>query len=275
MKEMVRKLPALAVFCLTLLVCCWWVIAATILAVVKQWRGIAPTNADFTDSGVLCLVILELAGLAVLFRVGRIRGWSFESWGFQPSWLGTGAGVLLCLGMMSPKYVAIEFVGFGLAAGLGWLRGWSFATWKLPSSPASTAADVLLCFALYLLVWGGNQIFLAIHPGKTAAHSPIISHVSLPFLILLVVVNPVFEETIQTGFFIQCLQRYGILLALLPGALFPGLGHTYAGLGAVVGNIGFGLIVGFIYWKWRRLWPLFIVHALLDLSLHFQTRAPG
>jgi hypothetical protein len=26
-----------------------------------------------------------------------------------------------------------------------------------------------------------------------------------------------------------------------------------------------GLLFGFVYWKWRRLWPLFIAHALFDV----------
>src|SRR5262245_44473102 len=104
MKDIVRKLTAPLVFCLTESVCCWWVIASIILVVINQWRGVPPAINHLTDGSVLWLVILELAGLAILFRVGRIRGWSFASWGFQPSWLGTGAGVLLFFGMMSPKY---------------------------------------------------------------------------------------------------------------------------------------------------------------------------
>ena len=39
--------------------------------------------------------------------------------------------------------------------------------------------------------------------------SPRVSHLTVPFVILIALVNPVFEEAIESGYFFHALQRYG------------------------------------------------------------------
>lgn len=223
MRTIIRKLPAPAVFCLVLFVCYWWAISANIVLVANRLRGIT-TPVDFADRNMFIMCIIELLGLAVMFWIGRIRGWSFATWGFQPSWRSTGAGVLLFL-------------------------------------------------ALYSVARGAGVLANAIHPGAVQSSLLLTSHLSLPFLILNVAVNPVFEETMETGFFVQSLQRYGMWIAVLASACFRASLHTYLGITAVVENLLAGLIFGFIYWKWRRLWPLFVAHALFDLNMFLRFHA--
>ena len=276
MEAIIRRLSAPVVFTLVIAICCWWAILANIISVMHPAPGDVPRH-DFTDRGMLVLVVLELVGLAVIFRVGRIRNWPFGEWGFQPSWRATGAGVLLVLVLyltaLSCLFVLIEFLALIAMIGCGRIRGWSFSAWKQPSSPATTGPDILLCLALYLMVWAGNRLAMAICPGTAATHLPLTSHLSVPFLLLLVLVNPVFEETVY-GFIIQSLQHCGIWIAILASALFRAGLHTYLGFPAVFGNLSLGLIFGFIYWKWRRLWPLFIAHGLFDLFMSLKAAAP-
>ena len=53
----------------------------------------APLHGEF---GLISLSIYHLLVLALVFPyIGRIRGWSFASFGFQISWKWTGLGVLL------------------------------------------------------------------------------------------------------------------------------------------------------------------------------------
>ena len=47
------------------------------------------------DRQLLPGTIMDLFSLAVIFWIGRIRGWSFASFGWRVSWKGTGAGVVL------------------------------------------------------------------------------------------------------------------------------------------------------------------------------------
>jgi membrane protease YdiL (CAAX protease family) len=53
----------------------------------------APLHGEF---GLVTIAIYQLLVLALVFLyIGRIRGWSFASFGFQISWKWTGLGVLL------------------------------------------------------------------------------------------------------------------------------------------------------------------------------------
>ena len=56
----------------------------------------ARLHGEFSNLGMIGLSIYELLVLALVFLyIGRIRGWSFASFGFQISWKWTGLGVLL------------------------------------------------------------------------------------------------------------------------------------------------------------------------------------
>ncbi len=56
----------------------------------------APLHGEFSNLGLVALAIYHLLVLALVFLyIGRIRGWSFASFGFQISWKLTGLGVLL------------------------------------------------------------------------------------------------------------------------------------------------------------------------------------
>jgi membrane protease YdiL (CAAX protease family) len=174
-------------------------------------QGTAPPVA--TVKKTVLYASFELFGLAVMFWIARVRGWPLGTWGFQPSWILTGAGVLL--------FLVMALVMMGLAA-----------------------------FA--------NGIF----PGSARHFS--VSYVSWTAVALFSVVNGVFEEVVESGYFIQSLQRYGMWSAVLASACFRTFLHTYHGVTALTIIFPFGLVFGFVYWKWRRLWPLFVAHMLFD-----------
>ena len=175
MKSFIRNLSAPAEFVLVVLVCFWWGIAASIVAILRRSWGVSST-AQYTDSRGLILVILELSGLAVTFWIARIRGWSLRSFGLQPAWRSTGTGILLCIAAASARYV---------------------------------------CAVL------ANAIF----PGAVRL-LPVASHVTLFMLIVTLAINPVFEEMIETGYFVRSLERYGMWVAVLASALFRAFLHA-------------------------------------------------
>lgn len=65
------------------------------------------------------------------------------------------------------------------------------------------------------------------------------------------------------------LQRYGLWSAVLASACFRAFLHAYHGITALIIIFPLGLVFGFIYWKWRRLWPLFVAQVLFDLLAYF------
>ena len=218
MKSFIRNLSAPSEFILVVLVCFWWGIIGSIVALMSRWWGVSST-AELTDSGALTLVVIELAGLAVTFWILRIRGWSLRSFSLQPAWRSTGTGILLWI-----------------AAGA----------------------------AIYVNIVLANAIF----PGAVRS-LPLVSHVPVALVILVSAINPVFEETIETGYFVRALERYGMWGAVLASALFRAFLHAYQGVNAIVVVFPVGLIFGFVYWRWRQLWPLVVAHVLFDLYALF------
>jgi membrane protease YdiL (CAAX protease family) len=74
---------------------------------------------------------------------------------------------------------------------------------------------------------------------------------------------------LESGYFIQSLQRYGVWSAVLASACFRAFLHACHGITALIIIFPFELVFGFIYWRWRRLWPLFVAHVLFDLAADF------
>jgi membrane protease YdiL (CAAX protease family) len=309
----IRKLPPLAEFCLVILVCSWWAIYASVVAIAKHsWSATGRPQDVFTGIGVELgekdheIIIRQVvpngpaskAGLSGGLVILKIDGTTTD--GKSPKDCAdmmrgpAGSKVKLELVDMTgnktntveltrgkiegaPKphttdrsalvVVALEFLGlmvtFWIARARNWpLRAWGFQpTWKL------TGAGVVLCLVTTLIVEGIAVSANAISPGVVHRHA--VSDLSLPVLVLLGLINPIWEEALETGYVVQSLQRYGMWSAVLASAFFRTFLHAYHGITALLIIFPIGLIFGFAYWKWRRLWPLYVAHVLFDLVAFF------
>jgi membrane protease YdiL (CAAX protease family) len=70
-------------------------------------------------------------------------------------------------------------------------------------------------------------------------------------------------------FFLNCLWRlsknnYWEVTAVIFVSFFWGLAHLYQGPFGIISVSIQGLVMGFYYFKYRRIWPLIISHALFD-----------
>src|SRR5579872_1489410 len=120
---------------------------------------------------------------------------------------------------------------------------------------------ILLYFATNLVVWPSMAIGLS----SGVLHPYLVSHLSVPVYAFFVTLNPFFEETMETGYFVQSLQPYAMWRAVLASAFWRTFLHAYTCFTAVLFVLPIGLLFGFVYWKWRRLRPLFIAHMLFDM----------
>jgi membrane protease YdiL (CAAX protease family) len=160
---------------------------------------------------------------------------------------------------------------FGLAGlfGIAFIRGWPLAAWGFRPTWKLTGAGVLLALVTFLIVAAVTALANIMLP--VPMHRHLSGQMSWGFFLLIVTLNPVFEEIVETGYFINALQRHGMWLAVIASAAFRAFLHLYQGVNAVVIVFPIGLIFGFVYWKWRRLWPLFIAHVIFD----FMALCPG
>jgi membrane protease YdiL (CAAX protease family) len=197
-----------------MLICFGLSISYSIQVIASHQLHIAPPQPHITNLLAIRSLIQKLLALVVVFCIGRIRGWSFATLGFQISWKWTGVGVLLCV-----------FV---------------------------TVASSLI-----------HRLVHAIHP-EPATLGVSVGVLTLPVILIFSVVNPVFEETLEAGYLIRSLQRFGMWPAVLASAFFKSFLHAYQGISGALGIFAIGMILGFAYWKWRQLWPLIVCHSLRD-----------
>ncbi len=114
----------------------------------------------------------------------------------------------------------LELLTLGIALLIGRIRGWSLTTFGLRPSWKWTGVGALLFFAFVLAQRGLGMLT------RMVFHSPVdfhrISHLTIPFIILISVINPIFEEAMESGYFFSSLQRHGMWLTVLAAALFRG-----------------------------------------------------
>jgi membrane protease YdiL (CAAX protease family) len=91
---------------------------------------------------------------------------------------------------------------------------------------------------------------------------------TLPVLILSAAQNAVLEEVIMIGFLFTRFTQLGwrVTAIVAASALLRGAYHLYQGWGGFLGNLLMGLIFGLIYLRWKRVGPLVVAHATLDIA---------
>lgn len=88
----------------------------------------------------------------------------------------------------------------------------------------------------------------------------------VPVLVLAAFANGFAEEVVVVGYLITRLRQVGLtpVQAVLASAALRGLYHAYQGFGAGLGNLAMGLVFGYAWYRWRRLWPLVIAHGVIN-----------
>jgi len=90
---------------------------------------------------------------------------------------------------------------------------------------------------------------------------------TVPVLIGLAVMNGVLEEVIMLGWWFVRARQLGWswIVVIVTSALVRGSYHLYQGFGGFVGNVVMGLIFGLVFLRCRRVMPLVVTHAIIDI----------
>lgn len=91
---------------------------------------------------------------------------------------------------------------------------------------------------------------------------------TIPVLVLSAVRHAVLEEVIVVGYLFIRLRELGwsTPAIVVSSALLRGSYHLYQGFGPFIGNVLMGLLFGWFYTRTRRVMPLVIAHALIDIT---------
>lgn len=90
---------------------------------------------------------------------------------------------------------------------------------------------------------------------------------TVPVLILSAIRHAVLEEVIVVGYLLDRFGKFGwsVPLSIAASALLRGSYHLYQGFGPFIGNAVMGVVFAWLYTRTRRVMPLVIAHALLDI----------
>jgi membrane protease YdiL (CAAX protease family) len=149
------------------------------------------------------------------------------------------------------------------------------------------AADVGTAVVLALIVGAvGIGVYVAavnLGVNRLVVPVPPLHHWwTYPVLVLNSAQNGALEEVVVVGYLITRLRQLGLGSQQAIGAsgLLRGSYHLYQGWGAFTGNLALGLFFGWLFTRWRRVWPLAIAHTLVDIGagvlyIALRSKLPG
>jgi membrane protease YdiL (CAAX protease family) len=163
--------------------------------------------------------------------------------------------------LLAPGIVAVLYVG-----------GWRPRDFRLGITWATTAVGVVIAVAVYVADWliaeWMKLAFPSIRPMIEVVedYKPLDSP-GWTAIVLLSVVNPLYEEVIVCGYVIEALRRrFGDIAAANASAVIRGAYHLYQGFAILPLHLVYGLVQAHAYLRLHALWPLIVSHAILDFS---------
>lgn len=124
---------------------------------------------------------------------------------------------------------------------------------------ALCAAAIVACTAAGMLLPANDDVI------EPIARIMASSRPSLSIVVAISLVNGLYEETFLLGYlergFAACGASFAIGLSVLVRLLY----HLYQGPSGAVSVVVFGIVLGAVYWRTRRLWPAVVAHALADM----------
>ena len=90
---------------------------------------------------------------------------------------------------------------------------------------------------------------------------------AVPVLILAAIQSAVLEEVVMIGYLFRRWAQagWGTWQIIVTSAVIRGAYHLYQGFGGFFGNLVMGIVFGWIYTRTKRVMPLVLAHALLDI----------
>ena len=84
---------------------------------------------------------------------------------------------------------------------------------------------------------------------------------------LFVVLNSIYEEFILVGYLFKRLEKYHPAVIIGLSTLIRLSYHTYQGWFILFSVIPMGLVFGYYYFRYKKLWPLIIAHGVMNLII--------
>lgn len=159
------------------------------------------------------------------------------------------------------QILGIEVLCGSIALAILRRRGWNFG---LRPTVLQTAAGMALMFGASLLIGMLYELTQALTKTDPAAATTMKSTLTWPVLILFTLVNPLYDELFLVAYNVEAAKDSGAAFAISLSAFVRFVCHLEQGPVSAVTILPLGLVFAAVYWRWRRLWPLVVAHAVMD-----------
>lgn len=163
--------------------------------------------------------------------------------------------------LLAPGVIAVLYIG-----------GWRPRDFRFGITWTTTVLGVGLAAAVFAADWLITEWMKLAFPSIRSMiealdnYRPVESP-SLTAIILLSVVNPVYEEVFACGYVIETLRRrFGDIAAANVSVVIRATYHLYQGLILLPLHCLYGLVQAYTYLRVGALWPLIVSHAILDFA---------
>ncbi|WP_369934796.1 CPBP family intramembrane glutamic endopeptidase [Xanthomonas tesorieronis] len=160
-----------------------------------------------------------------------------------------------------------ELLVLALLVPVLWFRSWTPQALGLrwQGRDIRPAIGLLLaCIAAcYPLKWLGADMAEGVNPSMDAM---VAGKLSLAAVVVVSLINPIFEEVFVCAYVIRVLQRrHSPAFAVNVSVAIRASYHLYQGPIGAISLVIVGLILGWWFARTGRLWPAIIAHGLMDL----------
>lgn len=109
------------------------------------------------------------------------------------------------------------------------------------------------------------EVFAADLPEQPIEKMMETASVTMPMVVLMAVVNGLYEELFLLGYLQRFLMGHGVWFAVGFSLLIRLLYHLYQGPMGAVSILALGAIFGFVYLRTGNLWSVVVAHMLADI----------
>jgi uncharacterized protein len=161
---------------------------------------------------------------------------------------------------------ALLLVGIELACGAAALlllraRGWRLADLGFRISMPLTIAGMILFVVANVTIAGGNRLLHALTGFDPGGAVEIVPRVSYAVMLLMLAVDPLYEETFEVAYNVRALEGDGAWFAITFSTALRFVCHLWQGPIVPLTIVPLGIIFAAVYWRWRRVWPLAVAHG--------------
>jgi len=162
--------------------------------------------------------------------------------------------------------ILVELAALAVVAFILRARGWTAGRLGLKFSWGAALAGIPLFIFYLLLYWITLTFLLMLFPAARTVWAFQFKTLA-PFwlMLILIIVNSLFEEVIVAGYVIESLSDRGAAFAITGSTLLRFSYHLDQGPLASISIIPLGLLFGALYWQRRTLWPLMVAHTIADV----------